>query len=182
MLIPLWASNASASSRKLYLKLLRDFHRDYPAAVRTIREAIVGKRNEEALRLAPYVEGVYREVLGAMDLYTAAEEVETALKAGDSGRALGCLPGVEAQLQTVISGLGALAETVAKVPVAGASAGVDHEALSAAMKVLADLLRKNNPEAEVALESVNALCLGQWTREQPANSATRRGLSGYIRL
>ena len=30
------------------------------------------------------------------------------------------------------------------------------------MKVLADLLRKNNPEAEVALETVTALCQGQW--------------------
>ena len=46
-----------AGNRKLYLKLLRDFHRDYPAAVRAIREAIDGKRDEEALRLAHTLKG-----------------------------------------------------------------------------------------------------------------------------
>ena len=151
-----------AGNRKLYLKLLRNFQRDYPATVRTIREAIDGKRDEEALRLAHTLKGVSGS-LGAMDLYAAAEEVETALKAGDSAKALECLPGVEERLQTVILGLAALAETAAKVPVVGASADVDQEALSGAMKVLAELLRKNNPEAEVALESVNALCLGRWS-------------------
>jgi HPt (histidine-containing phosphotransfer) domain-containing protein len=160
-----------AGNRKLYLKLLRDFHRDYPAAVRTIQEAIEGKRDEEALRLAHTLKGVSGG-LGAMDLYAAAEEVETALKTGDSVKAVACLPRVEEQLQTVILGLAALAAIAAKVPAAGLSRDVNREALGAAMKVLSDLLRKNNPDAEVALETVTALCLGQW-----AESIRRLGLA-----
>ena len=160
-----------AGNRKLYLKLLRDFHRDYPVAVRTIQEAIDGKRDEEALRLAHTLKGVSGS-LGAMDLYAATEEVETALKAGDPGKAIACLPRVEERLQTVIFGLAALAAIAAKVPAAGPSKDVNREALGAAMKVLADLLRKNNPDAEVALETVTALCLNQW-----AGSIRRLGLT-----
>ena len=107
-----------AGNRKLYVKLLRDFHRDYPAAVRTIQEAIDGKRDEEALRLAHTLKGVSGN-LGAMDLYAAAEEVEAALKTSDKEKASACLPGVEQRLQTVISGLAGLAETAANVPADG---------------------------------------------------------------
>jgi two-component system sensor histidine kinase/response regulator len=160
-----------AGNRKLYLKLLRDFHRDYPAAVRAIQEAIDGKRDEEALRLAHTLKGVSGS-LGAMDLYAAAGEVETALKAGDAGKATAGLPEVEERLQTVISGLLALAETAARVPAAGPAGEVNRDALGVAMKTLAELLRKNNPEAEVALETVTALCLGQW-----AESIRRLGLA-----
>jgi hypothetical protein len=49
---------------------------------------------------------------------------------------------------------------------------VNRDALGVAMKTLAELLRKNNPEAEVALETVTALCLGQW-----AESIRRLGLA-----
>ncbi len=152
-----------AGNRKLYLKLLRDFHRNYAGAVRTIREAIDGHRNEEALRLTHTLKGLSGS-LGAMDLYAAAEEVETALKASDPGKAMACLPRVDQRLQIVISGLAALEEAPATkvVPADGPSAEVDHEALGTAMKVLAELLRKNNPEAEAALETVTALCVGQW--------------------
>jgi hypothetical protein len=62
----------------------------------------------------------------------------------------------------VVSGLSALAETAAGTPASGASEEVNRGALGAAMKTLADLLRKNNPEADAALETVTALCLGQW--------------------
>jgi two-component system, sensor histidine kinase and response regulator len=149
-----------AGNRKLYLKLLRDFHRDYPAAGRAIQEAIDGKRDEEALRLAHTLKGV-SGILGAMELYSAAEEVETALKTGDPGKAAACLPMVEERLKTVIAGLGVLTET--EVEVAKPAEDINREALGAAMKVLAEMLRKNNPEAEVALETVTTLCLGQWT-------------------
>ncbi|HTH47399.1 MAG TPA: response regulator, partial [Candidatus Limnocylindria bacterium] len=150
-----------AGNRKVYLKLLRGFHRDYPATVRAIQAAIDGNREEEALRLAHTLKGVSGS-LGAMDLYAAAEEVETALKAGGNGKALKCLPGVEERLQTVISGLAKLAEAADKVPAASPSGYVNREALGAATQVLADLLRENNAEAGVALESVTALCMGQW--------------------
>ncbi len=164
-------SKRVAGNRKLYLKLLRDFHRDYPLAVRTIQESIDGKRDEEALRLAHTLKGVSGS-LGAMDLYAATQEVETALKAGDRAKAVACLPRVEERLQTVIFGLAALPAIAAEVSAAGPSRDVNREALGAAMKVLADLLRKNNPDAEVALETVTALCPNQW-----AGSIRRLGLT-----
>jgi two-component system sensor histidine kinase/response regulator len=151
-----------AGNRKLYLKLLRDFHREYPSAVRAIHDAVEGKREEESLRLAHTLKGVAGS-LGAMDLYAAAEEVETALKTGDVGRAVECLPGVEERLQTVISGLAVLAESAARVSPAGPPGDVNREALRDAMKLLAERLRKNDPEAETAMETVTALCQGQWS-------------------
>jgi signal transduction histidine kinase/DNA-binding response OmpR family regulator/HPt (histidine-containing phosphotransfer) domain-containing protein/HAMP domain-containing protein len=148
-----------AGNRKLYLKLLGDFHRDYPGSVRAIRDAIEGKRDEEALRLAHTLKGVSGS-LGAMDLYAAAEEVETALKAGDHAKAAACLPAVEDRLQIVISGLARPGGSAAKA--ADPSKEVNREALGASLKALAEMLRKNNPEAEVALENVTALCRDQW--------------------
>jgi two-component system sensor histidine kinase/response regulator len=150
-----------SGNRKLYRKLLQDFHRDYPLAVGAIGEAIDGGRDEEALRLAHTLKGVSGS-LGAMDLYAAAEEIETALKAGEPGKAKEYLPAAEERLRMVVSGLSALAETAAGTPASGASEEVNRGALGAAMKTLADLLRKNNPEADAALETVTALCLGQW--------------------
>ncbi len=151
-----------AGNRKLYLKLLRDFHRDYPAAVGTIEEAIAGKRDEEALRLSHTLKGVSGS-LGAMDLFAAAEEVESALKAGDPEKAVASLPRVAELLGIVISGLAGLAETAEKAPVASPKEDVNREALGAEMATLADMLRKNNPEAEVVLEKVTSLCRGQWS-------------------
>jgi two-component system sensor histidine kinase/response regulator len=150
-----------AGNRKLYFKLLRDFYRDYPAAVQKIEEAIVGKRDEEALRLAHTLKGVAGN-LGAMDLYTAAEEVESALKAGEAEKAVAGLPKVAELLGIAISGLAGLAEAAEKVPAAAPLVEVNREELGAALAALADMLRKNNPEAEVVLDKVTALCRGQW--------------------
>jgi len=150
-----------AGNRKLYVKLLRDFYRDYPTAARTIQEAIAGKRDEEAQQLAHMLKGVAGN-LGAMDLYAAAEEAKTALKAGDPGKGAACALRIEERLETVISGLAGLAGIADKAPAPSPSEDMNREALGAAMKVLADMLRKNNPEAEVALETVTALCRGRW--------------------
>ena len=70
---------------------------------------------------------------------------------------------MEDHLQTVISSLARLTETVAKPPAADSSKDVNREALGSALKSLAEMVRKNNPEAEVALENVTALCRGQWS-------------------
>jgi two-component system, sensor histidine kinase and response regulator len=150
-----------AGNRKLYAKLLRDFHKDYRAAVRNIQEAIDGRRDEEALRLSHTLKGVAGN-LGAMELYAAAEEVEAALKTSDKEKASACLPGVERRLATVISGLAGLAQTAGAVSADGPAGGVNRELLGPAMTVLADLLRKDDSEAEVAFEKVTALCHGQW--------------------
>jgi two-component system sensor histidine kinase/response regulator len=150
-----------AGNRKLYRKLLRDFHRDYPDSARAIGEAIDGKRDEESLRLAHTLKGVSGS-LGALELSAAAEEVETALKHGDFAKAKACLPRVEDHLQTVISSLAKLTETAAKPPAADSSKNVNLEALNRALKTLVEMVRKNNPEADTALENVTALCRGQW--------------------
>jgi len=171
-----------AGNRKLYLKLLRDFHRDYAGAARAIGEAIDGKRDEESLRLAHTLKGVSGS-LGALDLSTAAEEVETALKRGDSAKAKGCLPRVEEHLQAVIASLAKLTETAAKAPAADPSKDVNREALSAALKTLAEMVRKNNPEAEAALENVTSLCRGQWatTTRRIGNAVDSFDFKGALR-
>jgi two-component system sensor histidine kinase/response regulator len=150
-----------AGNRKLYLKLLREFHRDYPAAVGTIQEAIAGNRLEEALRLAHTLKGVAGS-LGAMNLFADAGEIESALKAGDPEKAAANLPKVAELLQTVISGLAAVAETPEKVPAGSAVQEVNREALASALSGLEEMLRKNNPDAEVALENIVSLCRGHW--------------------
>jgi PAS domain S-box-containing protein len=158
-----------AGNEALYRKLLLDFHRDYVSSVDHIRAAIREGRLTDAERQVHTLKGVAGNI-GAMELHRTAQDLDSALRLADLGKTGSLLPDVERELSMVIHGLGALAEQAAAAradaETHGAGAGaVDRQALETAIRALADLVRKNDPEAEDALEQVRGALKGSCTRE-----------------
>jgi PAS domain S-box-containing protein len=159
-----------AGNEALHTKLLVGFHRDYASNSGRIRAAIAEGRMADAEREVHTLKGVAGNI-GAMDLHHAAQELDTALRLGDWAKVNSLLPGVEAELRRVIGGLAPLAGRVEAAQVAAASppsdsaTTIDRAALEAALRALADLLRKNDPEAETALEQLRAALKGSRAAE-----------------
>jgi two-component system, sensor histidine kinase and response regulator len=154
-----------AGNEKLYGKLLLDFHRDYANSVDRVRAAIAGSQLADAERHVHTLKGVAGNI-GAMDLYRAAQELDSALRLSDLERAEALLPKVERELSVVIHGLEPLVQqpqaerTEAEVAAADAESNVDRPALEAALRTLAQLVSKNDPEAESALEALQGVLRG----------------------
>ena len=157
-------------NKVLYGKLLLDFHRDYATSVDRIRAAIGEDRLTDAERHVHTLKGVAGNI-GAMDLHRAAQELDAALRRGDIETAGLLLPDVERDLSVVIKGLEPLAERAAAARAereasgAGDGGSVDRPALETALRSLADLVRKNDPEAEGALEHVRGALKGARVKE-----------------
>ena len=159
-----------AGNEALYGKLLLDFHRDYATSIDRIRAAIGEDRLTDAERQVHTLKGVAGNI-GAMDLHRAAQELDSALRVGDLEKAGSLLPDVERELSVVIKGLEPLAEQAAAARAeaeasgAGPGGAVDRPALETALRALADLVRKNDPEAEGALEHVRGALKGSRAKE-----------------
>jgi CheY-like chemotaxis protein len=139
-----------AGNETLYQKLLLDFHRDYATSVDPIRAAISENRLADAKRLAHTLKGVAGNI-GAMDLHQAVEELDSALQVSDLEKAAVPLAEVEQELSVVIRGLEPLARQDEAAPDQASRPGsgdvVDRHAIGTSLRALADLIRKNNPEA-----------------------------------
>jgi CheY-like chemotaxis protein len=159
-----------AGNETLYGKLLRDFHRDYATSIDGVRAALQQDRLIDAERQVHTLKGVAGN-LGAMELHRTAQELESALRLGELAKVESLLPDVERELSRVIQGLKPLAEQAAaaraEAEASGAeSAGaVDRSALETSLRALADLVRKNEPEAESALENVRSALRGTRSKE-----------------
>jgi PAS domain S-box-containing protein len=159
-----------AGNEALYRKLLLDFRRDYATSLERIRAAIVENRLTDAERQVHTLKGVAGNI-GAMDLHRTSQELDSALRLGDSGKAGVILPEVEQALAVVVDGLEALARDTAAAraetqTMEPKSAGlVDASALRTALDALADLIRRSDPEAEVALEQVRGALKGAHGKE-----------------
>jgi two-component system sensor histidine kinase/response regulator len=154
-----------AGNEALYSKLLLDFHRDYSSSADRIRAAIAEGRMADAERQVHTLKGVAGNI-GAVELHRAVQELDTALRAGDLAKVGSLLPDVEGELSRVIDGLAPLATHAAASRAAAqslttvAGVAVDRTALDAALRALADLVRRNDPEAEGALEQLRAALKG----------------------
>jgi signal transduction histidine kinase/CheY-like chemotaxis protein/HPt (histidine-containing phosphotransfer) domain-containing protein len=155
-----------AGNETLYHKLLLDFHRDYAASADCIRAALSEERFTDAERLAHTLKGVAGSI-GAMDLHRATGELDSALRLNELDKAPVLLADAEQELSLIIRGLEPLARQAAAAPAKASRAGsgdvVDRHALATSLRALADLVRKNNPEAENALEQVRAALKGSHT-------------------
>jgi PAS domain S-box-containing protein len=159
-----------AGNEALYVKLLLDFHRDFSGSADRTRAAIGEGRLADAGREVHTLKGVAGNI-GATELHRTAQELDAALRLGDTGKAGSLLPEVGRELSRVIDGLGPLAEQAAaaragaEAPGSGSGGAVDRAALETALRALADLVRKNDPEAEGALGQVRGALNGSRTRE-----------------
>jgi HPt (histidine-containing phosphotransfer) domain-containing protein len=165
-----------AELRGLFVPLLEhpgadlDFHRDYATGIDRVRAALDENRLTDAERQVHTLKGVAGNI-GAMDLYRAAQELDSALRLGVREKVGLLLPDVEGELSAVLKGLEPLArQAEAERVEAEASAaqlweGMDRTALETALRTLAQLVRKNDPEAERALENVRAALNGSHPKE-----------------
>jgi signal transduction histidine kinase/CheY-like chemotaxis protein len=159
-----------AGNEALYSKLLLDFHRDYATSADRIRAAIAEGRLADADRLVHTLKGVAGNI-GAVDLHRAAQELDSALRLGDREKAESLLTDVGGELSRVINGLAPLADRAAAARAAQESseappgAAVDRPALETAFRALADFIRKNDLEAEGALEQLRGTLRGSRARE-----------------
>jgi two-component system sensor histidine kinase/response regulator len=160
-----------AGNEALYGKLLLDFHREYAGSTDRIRAAIGEGRLTDAERQVHTLKGVAGNI-GAMELHRRAQELDSALCLGEGGQAGSLLTEVERELSRVIEGLEPLAAqaaaTRAGTEASGAGSGgtVDRAALETALRALADFVRRNDPEAEGALEQVRGALNGSRSREE----------------
>ncbi len=158
-----------AGNQTLFRKLLIDFRRDYADSLDRIRKTIDGNQLHDAERLTHTLKGVAGNV-GAMDLHRAAQELDNALRQGDMDRVGQLLPDVARELDVVIRGLAPLAAEAAEAgaatkAAAPAPAGIDRAALEASLRGLSERIRKNDPDAEQALEDVRAALGGARAKE-----------------
>jgi PAS domain S-box-containing protein len=159
-----------AGNEALYRKLLHDFHRDYATTVESTRAALAESRVEDAERLVHTLKGVAGNI-GATALHEAARELDDALRRGEPDEVETLLPRVESELRVVMDGLEPLAKEAAQVraakagPAAEAGASADRPALEAALRALAEFVRKSDPEAEAALEPVRVALRGSRSAE-----------------
>ncbi|WP_406694780.1 response regulator [Singulisphaera sp. Ch08] len=154
-----------AGNETLYRKLLLDFHRDYATSVERVREALAEDRLTDAERQVHTLKGVAGNI-GAMDLHRATGELDSALRVSHLEKAGLLLSAVERELSVVIQGLEPFAQEAvaarAEAQASGPRSGevVDRSALETSLRALAELVLKNNPDAEEALEHVRAALKG----------------------
>ncbi|MHB8866142.1 MAG: Hpt domain-containing protein, partial [Pirellulaceae bacterium] len=154
-----------AGNEALYHKLLLDFHRNYADTVDRVRTALAESQSTDAERLVHTLKGVAGNI-GAMDLHRAAEELDSALRLSDSVKAGTLLPDVECELSIVIKGLEPLAQhakakrTEAEVTEGGSAIIADRPAIKTVLRELGELVRKSDPEAEMALERLRGALQG----------------------
>jgi two-component system sensor histidine kinase/response regulator len=154
-----------AGNEALHIKLLIGFHRDYATNADRIRAAIAEGRMADAEREVHTLKGVAGNI-GAMELHRVVQELDTALRLGEVAKVESLLPGVESELKRVINGLAPLAGRHAAAQAATESpdndsvAAIDKASLEAALLALADLVRRNDPEAEGALEQLRTVLKG----------------------
>jgi two-component system sensor histidine kinase/response regulator len=159
-----------AGNEALYGKLLLDFHRDYATCIDRVRAALQENQLTDAERQVHTLKGVAGNI-GAMDLHRAAQELDSALRLGAMEKAGLLLQDVERELSAVIDGLEPVvrqaeaARAEAEAPGAQLREGVDGAALETALRTLAEFVRKNDPEAENALEQVRVALNGSRAKE-----------------
>ena len=157
-----------AGNEALYRKLLLDFHRDYAVSIDRVRAAIAESRLVDAKRLVHTLKGVSGNI-GAMGLHRVTEELDSALRLGNLETARTLLPDVGRELSLVIGGLEGLAQHAQAERTEPAEppsvSVVDRPALETSLRELAELVRKNDPEAEDALERLRGVLQGTRPKE-----------------
>jgi two-component system sensor histidine kinase/response regulator len=141
-------------NKQLYAKLLRKFRESQQNADAGIRAALRSGDRETAGRLAHTVKGVSGN-LGAEDLYSAAAELEKAIKEGQQNIDHP-MARFGSQLKIVMDGIKVLEESLAaqKAPAPSTGVSVDKESVKLLLQDMAQLLETDLTEAMNRLEAL----------------------------
>ncbi len=138
-------------NRRLFRKLLVEFHQDHHDAAEQLEKALRFGRVEQARRLAHTLKGVAGN-LGAQELFRSVSQLETALESGvasDAGR-----EAFEAALSRLMAGLKRLTAMATEPPVHCREGIPDLAVLQPLLTGLKKQLNEANPEASEQLEQI----------------------------
>jgi two-component system, sensor histidine kinase and response regulator len=138
-------------NRKLFEKLLRDFTNNNKDTVEQVRNAINTNDLTSAQRIAHTLKGVAGN-LSATEVYSAAQDLEEALRQKEQSRIEGALERLGKSLQVVaeaVTHYSATGESAVSSPVAGEEDNpVDLAVVTGLVAQLDDLLQKNKMQAK----------------------------------
>ena len=144
-----------AGNRKLYLKLLHQFHQKYEDVAIRLRELLGAGDIAGAQRLAHTLKGVAGN-LGAEELFKIAGKMDAHLKAADPKSAGEVLQNtLTLALHTVMSGLASLPEEAKATPAPSMQA-LERDKISALGKQLAKLLDAGDSRAVECFQELHA--------------------------
>ncbi|MFC1848634.1 response regulator [candidate division CSSED10-310 bacterium] len=146
-----------ADNRTVYQKILRDFSTEYENEVNKIKELLQSKDWSNAQRRAHTLKGVSGNI-AASDLFTASSELEEALIQRDEKLIDHSIEHVRNALDKVLESIRKLKVVTTKESKEANNAEddpvVDETAVIKIVSQLRILLKKNNPEAEACLISL----------------------------
>lgn len=141
-------------NRKLFIKLLKEFQRDYKNTAGKIKDALKNKDTTTALHLVHNVKGVAGNI-SAKEVFEAAVHLEKNIRKKDEGKIDRFLDAFNAELVTVNRSIEELENpNVIDEKEILAESAVDITKVSPLLDRLDNLLREKNLEAEVVLESL----------------------------
>jgi HPt (histidine-containing phosphotransfer) domain-containing protein len=160
-------------NRKLYRKLLVEFCQDHREDVHAIRKALDQDDLETAQRMAHTIKGVSGSI-GAGDLHSEAESLDSALKEGQQDLYPGLLSRLEDALAPLMQGLKGLSVS-GEMEEPGAKDGgpVDVEAIIPLLDELQTLLEEMDPEAEDKVTALKAQ-LGGGVHQKLVNTLSKQ--------
>ncbi|MBF0530304.1 MAG: Hpt domain-containing protein, partial [Deltaproteobacteria bacterium] len=131
-------------NKKLYHKLLLQFHEEYQEPTARIREAFDASDRELAQRLAHTGKGVAGNI-GALELFQAGAGLEGAIKNG-AGEINDLLGAFDQALRTVLDSLALLAKPKPEAVAGPEAETVDPAVLKAFLEKLTPVIQKRNPK------------------------------------
>ncbi len=137
----------------LYLRLLKEFHRDFATAARPVSAAMERGDLAQAAMRTHGVKGVAGN-LGAVELYEAALALETALKEEDAAKGGELFVQFSQALDTVIAGVTAWKEEQAQTSGAKSSQGADLVVLQALLQELDGQLAESSFNAPQTVQTL----------------------------
>ncbi|MEN6489878.1 MAG: ATP-binding protein [Smithella sp.] len=141
-------------NRKLFVKLLREFQRDYKNITKKIKDALGNNDMTAALHLVHTVKGLAGNI-SAVGVFEAAVQLETNIRKEDAENIDRFLDRFDAELTTVNRSIEELEnpDVIDEKEIMTKSA-IDITSVSSLLVRLDNLLRDKNLEAEVVLESL----------------------------
>jgi polar amino acid transport system substrate-binding protein len=143
-------------NRKLFRKLLVDFHTDHGDDIAEIRKALASGDSETTQRLAHTIKGV-AATFGSSTLRQKAEDLELAVKAGESDKYDDLATELEISIIPVLEGLAALQATVQEPVEDTVAEPVDPEQIIELLDTIESLIEEMDPDAEEKVAELVAL-------------------------
>ncbi len=156
-------------NRVLYNKLLHLFHADHAETPARIRAALAGDDMEQIRKIAHTIKGISGNI-GAMDLYTAASELETSIIQKKQENIVALLADFQQSFEIVIRSIGTLKQ--AETPNPANPSTPDQETLEDLTKIspllvkLAGLLITGDADAVDCMQSIQTQAQGSPFQKQ----------------